>query len=313
MRALDLNLGPTAALAFPPHTVSYYITNFNAAYVENLGYQSGQLGEAGVVALHFGSQAILDDGSRGIYNWNMTFHRDSEVAQLAEVFARGYFRGGGGPNYARVLIATNNSCSCHDAVAGTWWGYWVNAANAWLADPAANGDQDYSARVQIYGGDDIEMNFGPPSGFRAFLDAYGAATLYGIYDTGDCGGCPWNDGSTDAAINNGWHLSDVWYASWGADAAFPMPEIYYGVGNGDNAHQWKSVSLYSVHTHVPAYPKLLFDSTLSEWGACYQTGTCSTGYLTPDQAWQALTDALNEDPDTATTPSFESDVQWTIG
>jgi hypothetical protein len=46
---------------------------------------------------------------------------------------------------------------------------------------------------------------------------------------------------------NNWTQEDIWYVSWGADPAFPLPEIY--ATDGVNAWQWQQMSLYSYLNH----------------------------------------------------------------
>ena len=87
-----------------------------------------------------------------------------------------------------------------------------------------------------------------------------------------------------------------------------MPQIYYQPPYGaDMPHQWKAVSLYSILAKNNI--GLEFDSQLSEDAACHQR-TCAVGYLSTAASWQALVDALAEDPRTAWTPSFASDIRW---
>jgi hypothetical protein len=89
------------------------------------------------------------------------------------------------------------------------------------------------------------------------------------FDFGSADGCP-QSGSVDGPCNNGWHVSDVGYASYGG-LAVPLPEIYYSA----NANQWTAIRKW--------------------WNANTQGGylflgvAAATGVgLTPAGAWNTL-------------------------
>jgi len=88
------------------------------------------------------------------------------------------------------------------------------------------------------------------------------------YDFGSADGCP-QSGSSNGACNNGWHVSDVGYASYHG-LALPLPEIYYGV----NASQWTVVRRWWNGNHG---------------GYFFAGATATTGAgLTPGVAWNTL-------------------------
>lgn len=304
----------------PPVMISEYIYVYTQPYLEDLGYSEGQGWgtAAGVVVLAFGEQATCSGGGRGVYGFDQAFHCHNEIAGLTEAFARGFYRGlqaavPGSIAVTRIAMGTNNGNIYHNTASGESWGTWIENANFWLTDVANNGGADYTRNVTIWAADDIEPGFSPTSpNHRAFLDGYATTQTRPILNFGDCPGCPTTYTSGNPVIQGAWTLDDIWYASWGALRAWPLPEIYF-TNPVNMGEQWRSVSLYSIITKQRG--ALGFYGSFSQWTVCQQQPTdphCNSGgqpTLDPAAAWQALYNALYADTRTRLTPPYSTDVR----
>jgi hypothetical protein len=181
----------------------------------------------------------------------------------------------------------------------------VNSVGNWIQS------HGYSARVTVAGADDIEddwygssdsqdqNNIGPTTQWVNGYDAYAA---YAYYDYGDAGGCPTSGTSGDSGgCNNGWTQDNIWYNSWGASAAEPLPEIYYS----GMASEWQQISLYG---YLSKGGQVFMQGSFTEWAA---SGYCTNGCTNePAQGWTQLYDALNADWRTAQNLPYSSDISW---
>lgn len=127
-------------------------------------------------------------------------------------------------------------------------------------------------------------------------------------------GCPYS-GCSSCNPPNGWTLEDIWYVSWGAPPAYPLPEIYRT--DGVNADQWYRVALYGVNTHSQL---MHFRGSLTQWNACEENrrwdpnaciifGNIRTDNR-PEDGYLQLYNALNADPRTAQVMPWSSDISW---
>jgi hypothetical protein len=82
--------------------------------------------------------------------------------------------------------------------------------------------------------------------------------------------------------------------SWGAQHAWPIPEIY--TPNWSNARQWYHLALYA-YTHHGVPMRIV--GVMSQRGACRLAGDpCRGMNNSPVKAWTQLNRLLNGDPRT---------------
>jgi hypothetical protein len=195
----------------------------------------------------------------------------------------------------RVALGTTNYGNRVGFFHGRAWARMVNAANDRLA---ALG---FAARIDITGANDIEPGWGPPREARAWVRGYDSVNEWPYYDFGGAAGCPpYGD------CEGRWTLEDVWYVSWGAAPALPLPEIY--TKNGASARQWYHVSLYSAVRHRSP---MTIAGVVSQRRACAQTpDPCRGMNNTPPRAWRQLSKVLNADRRTAQHLRWVTDMSW---
>ncbi|MFZ6018108.1 MAG: hypothetical protein ACOYXO_00745 [Chloroflexota bacterium] len=135
---------------------------------------------------------------------------------------------------------------------------------------------------------------------------------------GACVGCPitprldWVFSTTRDANNvvMDWSQGDVYYVSWGAPPALPLPEIYRN--DGYLACQWQAVSLYGA---LYKSGKMTFAGAMTQYQSCQQrpSAECATLDNTPDEGWSQLYYWLNQDPRTAQQVlRWVTDIRWQI-
>jgi hypothetical protein len=98
----------------------------------------------------------------------------------------------------------------------------------------------------------------------------------------------------------------VWYVSWGAPSALPLPLIY--LTNGIHAKQWAYLSRYSVENH--GY-RMDFTGVFTSWAYCQQFPQwCSGIDNTPEEAYQQMMEELSKDSATTQTIRWKTDIRW---
>jgi hypothetical protein len=122
---------------------------------------------------------------------------------------------------------------------------------------------------------------------------------------GDAAGCPYED-NPDWTCGGAWTPEDVWYVSWGASSAIPLPLIY--LTNGVHAQQWAYLSRYGVSEHGS---RMDFTGVFTQSQACAQS-SCSGTDNTPDQAYAQLYRELNKYPSTAQELNWSTDIRWIL-
>lgn len=316
-----LLVGATPAFAMqtqPPTTTSYYVavgsTETNTSidsWAYNAGYALGQrdLGLTGTQ----NSSVILDFGSP-YYNGTSygttgrgRFMSVNDVRLAVVAFAHGYYVGTGTDTSSQLTIITgvNNSGSTYiDYNDGRAWSFLIQNI---ASDFVTNG---YSSQVSSRGGIDAEPDYSTATASSNWMSGYTSAytSPYYVYDYGAASGCP-QSGSTATAgsCNNSWTQYNVWYMSWGASPALPLPEIY--ATSGANAKQWQQLSLYS---YLAYGAKMGISSPLSEYQACQQKGGCAVLGIdnTASAAWSQLWTYLNADTRTAQNLVWSDDISW---
>lgn len=260
-----------------------------------------------VVILTFG-QPWFQNNTYGALMWGTgggtQFISTAQIAEAAKQFGKGYWVCVGSDTASQLYLAigTSNYGNHVTYTHGQVWAQMVNDVGAWLN---ANG---YSGQVKIRGANDMELDWNSPSITHAWVNGYASAYQYPLYNFGDAAGCPsptypnWDCGTS---ARPEWTSEDVWYISWGAAPAYPLPQIY--TTNGVQAGQWYYLSLYS---HTNHNNRMMIQGSLTQSQACQQRGGCSGMNNTPNQGWLQLWNVLNSDTRTAQSLRWSTDMKW---
>ncbi|MDP9184465.1 MAG: hypothetical protein M3O29_02215 [Actinomycetota bacterium] len=268
-------------------------------YVEGCqagGDQSGLHGgpypaQTGIVVLDFGQQYLdPSSGQYGTFLFNNVFHTNAEILAAAKMWVQGYWDCSSPTPTVILAVGTNNLGSITSAH-GRAWSQLVTDLQSWI------NLQGFQGQINAAGGSDMELAWNQPTptknwacvmnGSGLCTDGYGVGA-YRLYNYGDASGCP-PFGSCDY----GWTQEDVWYISWGAPPAFPLPEIY----NDGTAQEWYRLSLYAKTQHGT---RMTIRGAMSQYAACQVTPGCPGGGTdyTAQQGWSALWKYINDDPNT---------------
>lgn len=288
------------AQSYPGSSTSRYMSTVNTTTLYNEGYSLGTAVAAhtapqdAVVVLQFGYPSY-SGSTAGAVDYSYTFRSITALSAAAEEYAHGYWIGTGSDTSARLTlgIGINSSTGTWTAAHGTAWGQMINAINSY------DSSHGYSSQVSVYGAADIENSSAWVAyvSVKTWVDAFTSASSYLYLDNGSANGCP-PYGSCAP-----WTQEQIWYVSWGARAATPLPEIYATAGQ--NAQQWQQLSLYSYTAHG-ARMNILGSTT--QYVACQQVDNCSGTNNTQSAGWQQLYNALNGDSRTSQTLSWETDM-----
>jgi hypothetical protein len=133
-----------------------------------------------------------------------------------------------------------------------------------------------------------------------------------LYNFGTCDSCPYFAHPEWTPYAYGWNFEDIYYVSWGAPLAYPLPEIYQR--NGQHADQWYRRSLYAYSNHGAS---MVFSGAFTQWAACQGPSlpavTCRNNQLdnTPSDGWSQLYYTLNSDVRTAQSIlEWSTDITW---
>jgi hypothetical protein len=293
-------------------STSYYMISIDPQFSYDLGCEIGtrDANAAGtqdsVVVLDFSYPICNSNGSFGADLFGFGPVSLSSIATASRNFALGYYQCSASDVESNLVIGigTNNKpTSCDTAQEltnhGTAWGNMVNQVNQWLQSNGLFG------QVQAYGASDIEIGWNTPSLSRAWITGYEEVNAYPLIHFGDAAGCPYED-NPDWTCGGAWTPEDVWYVSWGASSAIPLPLIY--LTNGVHAQQWAYLSRYGVSEHGS---RMDFTGVFTQSQACAQWG-CSGTDNTPDQAYAQLYRELNKYPSTAQELNWSTDIRWIL-
>jgi len=322
----------------PPYIVtSYYIQDESGAALYTLGCELGSHVrytkgvQDSLVILNFG-QMWIENGVFGTGSFTPYWHFIPlwKVEEAIRQYARGYYNCSATDRESFVFIGvgTNNFGGMmmdnpdqevrksRYYTGGQFWGEMVTRLNQWAV---TNG---YAYQVAIGGAMDIEWaansGWNTPTVTRSWVDGFelrdNGQNIY--FNFGACVGCPivpspsWVYSSAMP-----WTQAHIYYVSYEAPPAFPVPEIYRN--DGYLARQWQAVSKYGV---IYKNGKMIFPGLMTQWQACQQrdgnecTRTDGTGLdNTPEEGWQQLYTALNSDPDTVQEVlRWTTDIRWQI-
>jgi hypothetical protein len=287
----------TAAPTAPRPTTSRYMKTTDPNVLSNEGCNQAQAGEAGRIVLFFG-QPWVQAGTYGtiIFGSN-TFRSISQIEAAVKGWLGGYW-GCTPVNGPKVLLAVGTSNFRGETTSGhgAAWARMVNRIEAWIKSPPS-----YESQETARGASDMETAWNTVANTRAWVNGYASAytgTQY-YYNFGDAGGCP-----PYGSCLNGWTQADVYYVSYGAAPAWPLPQIYCevcysGDTNGGQSRQWYRMALWAKLNAGGMY----ILGSLTQWAAA---GNCCTN--TPAQGWSQLWDDLNGDSRTAQSLETSSDI-----
>jgi len=250
-----------------------------------------------LVVLAFGRPRSLH-GLWGTTIFGGGFQSTWKIQVAAQSFAVGFWNctPGSSPIHLRVAIGTSNFGPQVTYQHGMTWGRMVNAANAWLWW------RGYQRRFDFAGADDIELAWNRPGPSKRWVQGYGSVAESPYFDYGDAADCP----PVGRNCLGSWTPEDVWYVSWGAPAAWPLPQVY--TPRGTMARQWHWLSLYSYRHHGI---RMTIVGALSQKKACVQShDPCRGMNNSPRTAWRQLYESLNRDPRTAQTLPWLTDIRW---
>lgn len=293
--ANSFSIATAHADTLPTSTKSYYMYAIDGARMDNLGCRQGTALNTYPVGGSF--RSILDLGDMGfssaLNSYTFTLYGStattSQVVTAMEQYAGGVARCRSNTSVPFFFgIGTNNH-----GVVSTSAGYAlsdvVSAVSTWIVN---NG---YSAKVQVRGALDMEVEWGSASVTRQMIDAFHARNAnYFLEDFGDATGCgysPPNPPSTNQTCYGTWTTNDVWYKAYGAPADYEVGEDYNELGH--SADQWYVVSKYAYAAKGHAID---FDGVMTQYGAC--AGGCSGTDDTPTQGWNFMHNKLYSDAQT---------------
>lgn len=268
-----------AAQAKPPTYLSYYMLSTSTSTAYNLGCNLGtantHYGGSSTVILDFGGQNSSGSGTLMINSVSIS---NSQIEAVAEQFSYGFWNCSGSVPVLHLGIGTNNSYYDVSSSGGKTWVNMVAAIQSY------NRSHGYSTQVLMYGANDIEPSWSSASAAIAWANGFASVSGYGYFDYGSADGCPQTT-SGNGACNNGWNQYDVYYVSWGANPAHPVPEIYYQ----SQANEWAMISLYGAQ-HQGGH--IVIWGPMDEYPLDNSTNTAA-------QAWNELWNAVNARSSTA--------------
>jgi hypothetical protein len=269
----------------------------NTTTLYNEGCRQGQALEYGGIVLYFGRPAYRN-GTYGTILYSNAFAPISAIEQAAKAFLAGYWACSPPSAGIRLVIGTSNYGGSVTYAHGSQWAQLVTRVNSWISSPPS-----YASKETAAGGSDMELGWNTASVTRAWANGYVSVYQWPYYNYGDCSGCPSKTHPTWRPDNN-WTQEDVWYVSWGAPPAWPLPEIY----NSTMAGQWQYMSLYS-YTHHDG--RMIVKGAMTQRQACQDLGSACPGTNnTPAQGWSQLWDALNSDARTAQSLDWSTDITY---
>lgn len=222
----------------------------------------------------------------------------------AQDFGYGFYIGTGSDLSARVFIAmgTNNHGSWidNDTNAYNDGQAWANMVNDGENFFVTNG---YGSQVAMRGAIDAELDYNPPGPTEQWADGYDSTGSAAYWDYGDAAGCPPVGSSCDGS----WGQYGVWFMSYGAKFAEPLPEIY----SENLAEEWGAIANYG-YSHQDSLMQFL--GPMSQHQACADNGLSCTGLdNTSNEAWDDLYNNLNcGSCDVPQTPPHVTNVRWKL-
>jgi hypothetical protein len=300
-----LTAPPANAVTVPVVSTSYYMSTVSGTTLYKLGCAKGTADynksgtQYNVVVFDYGK--MYYDSAKGWMQtaWSAADVTLAQITSALEQYAKGYYDCTASDVYSSAVIVhgTNNYGSGVTSAAGTALARAANNLQAWI--------DNNIGQTTAAGGNDYEMAWSSVSAARAWMSGFDSVNNTLMYDYGDAE-CP---STTYGACNNGWGAVDVWYVSWGASPAVPLPEIYRE--DGKNADQWKWIGIYSKAVQAKT---MYFKGSMTQHAACTSRGGCDTYHTdnTASAGYTQLNNALASD--SRTSPglpmTFATDIAW---
>ncbi|MBI4319097.1 MAG: hypothetical protein HY675_11460 [Chloroflexi bacterium] len=291
----------------PLHTTtSYYMNTADQIRLRVLGCEAGAktIGLSGtaddLIILVFGAPKE-QNGLKGTIIFRAPgapssgFASVVELQQGAKAFVSSYLSCADPNARLSLVLGTSNWGTQVTREHGIAWAQMVSDVSTWKD----------AQRVSVFGGNDMEADWGKPEVARAWVDGYLSVAGPGLYNFGDAAGCPWTDKAAPLC-NNGWTVEDIWYISAGAGNVQAIPQIY----NPTQAKQWYQLKRYSLARSKDDFKPLVIAGVLTMDGDCRQEGGCGPAFnLTPEEGYQHLFDLLNANPETAQKLRYSTDIK----
>lgn len=302
LSGLALGRQPATRGSPPPAATSHYLRTARPRSLERLGCREGRKMRAAknvpdaIVVLAFGRPRHRL-GRWGASLFSNGFHSTSVIERAGHAYAWGYWRCAGRATQTRLQVALGTSNYGREVTSrhGRAWARMVNDANEWLHEKGLD------SKVSFAGASDIELGWNGPAASKRWVRGYDSAARWPFYNFGDAAGCP-----PRGRCLGGWTQEDVWYVSWGARSAWPLPQIY--TPSGSMALQWYRLSLYSYQRHGM---RMTIAGALSQRAACRQSDDRCAGIdNSPGRAWSQLHRLLNQDSRTAQELPWVTDLHW---
>ena len=285
---------------------SRYVSTIDTQAHYKMGCAAGQNNERGTIVLAFGQPYQVGFGYGTFMYDYVSLISTQQIAEAAKSFIRGYGQCAPDEYSLDLVLGTSNYKGETNALHGAAWAGMINDIHAWLT--TSSEAKDWSTRISVSGGSDMEPSWNTAANTRAWVEGYGSLAIRPFYNFGSCDGCPTGN-NPSAQPNNGWTLEDIWYVSYGANKARAFPEIY--ARSGIHARQWQYISLYAA---LQKGARIEFAGVLTQYQACQDRDPsgCRADGLdnTPQQGWEQMQDVLNADTRTTQVLPTPSDITW---
>ncbi|MCL4396235.1 MAG: hypothetical protein M1482_15775 [Chloroflexi bacterium] len=297
----------------PAATYSRYMGTVDSTTLYNEGCAQAGADQNGIVVLDFGAPRVQS----GVYGTRLFgvggFASTSQIETAATWFLQGYWNCSPSDAHIVLAIGTTNcgqgsgSGPCNpgggnvSSAHGQAWAQMVGGVNDWITASS------YNSKMAAAGANDMEPGWNSPTDTRAWVDGFFSLTpTVALYNFGSCDSCPYSSCPSCTPLN-GWALDDIWYVSWGASGAYPVPEIY--LSSGANADQWYRMGVYGFVNHGSSMD---FQGTFTQWQACQDVGSGACPYTgnSPSTGWTQLYNALNADARTQQPLNWSTDITW---
>lgn len=280
-----LAIGAAGSCHVPPsaETRSYYMGRTGLSDAAQLGCYNSD--KSGRLTLFFGAPAPVA-GGYGATSWSAPDLTVAQIAERVKNVVRGFAYCRRDAGY-RLLIGVGTSNSGIDGRSDAWlrahgaaWARMVSSLATWAGTY-------YPGHAQVTAAWDFEPSWSRYAKADQWMhgyDAYPNRRL--LYANASADGCP-TASAANGACNNGWSQRRVWHLAWEHDPSVPIPQIYTTSGN--QARQWQLIDLWAT---TAVGDGMYFYGSLTQHGACRQTGGCAGIDNTPhgghDQLWSWL-------------------------
>lgn len=299
-------------------STSYYLPTVDEDFLYELGCEHGLRDQIAsgdqdsVVVLDFSYPICAADIGFGValfeddpYNHPTNPVPTQAVSSAVKSFAEGYYQCSGTDTTSNLVVGvgTNNKPTSCDTLErayghGQNWGEMISCLNQWALA------QRIVHQVQFYAASNIEVSWSKPDWARAWLDGLEQQQDVLMLHFGDAAGCPYEE-QPHWSCGPDWSVEDVWYVSWGASSALPLPLIY--LTDGVHAKQWAYLSRYSVENH--GY-RIDFTGVFTQWQYCQQFSWCNGTDNSPEEAYQQMISELDKHPETSQSIKWKTDIRW---